>query len=387
MTRRHVIALEHGVLDFEPLLPLTARPARKGSAAIPPPASPNTARSATRSPRQQRRSRSPDAAVGLASPRSTYCALQAARTMAGRTLAANSYLAPLGPPLAPKVEQQLIKKDAGALKQLIAIHLGLEEAPPSPAKEEEEEPASPAKPEAPASVSLDAALPCSKPTTAGESAAGETLPALRWFSFGGATRASLDKLEIEDDRSLEKTQAQLPYPEGLPNEEVLAMLRKIKYFCNMEEADLRELFRRSHRKVVPRYSTVIREGSFGSTFYIVLQGSVRCVSSANSINVVIQPASYFGESSLVANVQRQADVTTLGSCELLMVQQADCHGLPVELGDIRIQIVSEMLSKIPFFKGLLVMQRIRLGVIMEVQRHQTIPLHTVTCRFGVIMEV
>eukprot|EP00966_Prymnesium_polylepis_P305758 7065520-Prymnesium_polylepis.2 len=97
--------LGHGRLDFEPAVPLTARIARPSPEQLLP-SPPKSARFTKARP--QRASR--DGEKASVSPKMS-CALQAARTMAGRTVGKDALLEPLGPPIDPKAEHHEVQME------------------------------------------------------------------------------------------------------------------------------------------------------------------------------------------------------------------------------------------------------------------------------------
>lgn len=49
----------------------------------------------------------------------------------------------------------------------------------------------------------------------------------------------------------------------------------------------------------PRYSTITREGSMGSSFYLLLEGKVRISSTVRGFNILYQRGASFGEAALL----------------------------------------------------------------------------------------
>ena len=152
--------------------------------------------------------------------------------------------------------------------------------------------------------------------------------------------------------------------------EALAMLGELRMFHKLSPVELRMLYGRASIVHFSRYSTIIREGIVGATFYIVLSGRVRVLTELAGLDIVFPNAQgrrHFGEAALVAAVKREATITALEECELLAVHKTDIEGLPVDLSDVRKVLCANMLSKIPFFRDLELAVREQLGDLLDIQ--------------------
>lgn len=159
---------------------------------------------------------------------------------------------------------------------------------------------------------------------------------------------------------------------GLGQEQIIGQLRMVKWFRGLSLSDLHTLYGRARHKFFSRYSTIIREGNEGSSFYVLLQGEIRCTSSTRrDFNLVLGAGASFGEGALVTQVRREASITALEHCFLLQFTAADMTGLNVELADVRIHVISLVLQKSNFFKTLSRHQRENLALIMDVQYYNT----------------
>ncbi len=159
---------------------------------------------------------------------------------------------------------------------------------------------------------------------------------------------------------------QMHLQHGLSEEQIIGQLRKVKWFAQLSTADLHALYGRAKHKFFPRYSTIIREGNVGSSFYVLLQGQTRCTSSVKNLNVVLGAGASFGEGALVTQVRREASVTALEHSYLLQFTAADMDGLAVELSEVRLHVISLILQKANFFRALTKHQRETLALIMDV---------------------
>ena len=130
--------------------------------------------------------------------------------------------------------------------------------------------------------------------------------------------------------------------------------------------DMSLLVRRVKHRMVPRWSTIIREGAVGSIFYVLLKGSVQ-VTSTSGLNLMLGAGVAFGEGALVTSVRREATVVALEPCHLLQITAENCDDLGVELSLLRSHVIGLMLSKIRFFSLLDVARRNAIGALLEIE--------------------
>ena len=153
------------------------------------------------------------------------------------------------------------------------------------------------------------------------------------------------------------------------SEEVLMeALRKVSWFHDLKESDLRLLARRGRLEGCGRYKTIIREGGRGKYFYILLSGYVHVTSIVKKgLSVRLGPGTCFGEAALVTTVQREATITALEPCKLMLLAAEDIDGLSttVDLSTVRWHVISLILETVYFFRDLTKQQHDDLSRCME----------------------
>ena len=122
-------------------------------------------------------------------------------------------------------------------------------------------------------------------------------------------------------------------------------IRKIKWFDALPSYEIEQLIRRAKHRMVPRWSTIIREGALGSVFYVLLKGSVQ-VTSSSGLDIVLTEGISFGEGALVTKVRREATVIAIEPCHLVALTSDACVGLGVELDALKAHIISQMLARV-----------------------------------------
>ena len=58
-------------------------------------------------------------------------------------------------------------------------------------------------------------------------------------------------------------------------------MRSIKWFAGLTDEDLKTLLSRATHRIVRKWSTIIREGAVGASFYVLLKGAVQVTSNNN----------------------------------------------------------------------------------------------------------
>ncbi|KAL1504259.1 hypothetical protein AB1Y20_010668 [Prymnesium parvum] len=162
---------------------------------------------------------------------------------------------------------------------------------------------------------------------------------------------------------------------GLSDEQIVGQLRKIEWFHSMSLRELHELNARSHHKFSPRYTTIFREGSLGDSFYVLLQGLVRCTSVATGIDEERGVGAVFDEAALVTKVRRSVTVVALEHCYLLQLDTQQAQSMKFDLLQFPVRaarhyVVEKSLERVPFFKALPSAQRDELSGFMDVRYFQ-----------------
>ena len=83
--------------------------------------------------------------------------------------------------------------------------------------------------------------------------------------------------------------------------------------------------------VFPRYSTIIREGALGRSFYILLRGAIHVVGGVGrerEVNAVLHAGAHFGDGAFVSSVRRETSVYALEDCHMLQLRREDLDELP-----------------------------------------------------------
>ena len=91
----------------------------------------------------------------------------------------------------------------------------------------------------------------------------------------------------------------------------VAELSRVGLLAELPGEKLGELAAAMQREYVPAGTEIVREGEFGSRFYIVLAGLLSVTQDARGERALLRPGDYFGE---VASV-RAVTPATVASCD------------------------------------------------------------------------
>jgi CRP/FNR family cyclic AMP-dependent transcriptional regulator len=86
------------------------------------------------------------------------------------------------------------------------------------------------------------------------------------------------------------------------------VLRKVPLFEGLEDADLERLADRFQERSFSEGSTIIEEGSTGTSFFVIGDGNVS-VSVGGELRASLGPGDYFGEMAIMEEGVRSASIT------------------------------------------------------------------------------
>ena len=100
----------------------------------------------------------------------------------------------------------------------------------------------------------------------------------------------------------------------------VAELSRVGLLAELPGEQLGELAASMQREYVPAGTEIVREGEFGSRFYIVLAGLLSVTQDARGERALLRPGDYFGEVAPAMGIRRTASVravtpATVASCD------------------------------------------------------------------------
>jgi len=108
-------------------------------------------------------------------------------------------------------------------------------------------------------------------------------------------------------------------------EQQIRFLRKISFFHDFDDNELRQFLAVSRWLKVPRGAYIIREGTLERGFYILVKGKARVIKEGEGEPVLLtelKDGDCFGEMAMVTEIRRTADVVAATECYVLKVDPA-----------------------------------------------------------------
>ena len=164
---------------------------------------------------------------------------------------------------------------------------------------------------------------------------------------------------------------------GLCDEQIIGQMRHVHWFRSLPYGELHALYRRGRHKLFQRYGHIFREGSEGSSFFLLLHGSVRMHSAERGTSTRLTTGASFGEDALITTrVRRDASVVAETDCYILILSAADMHaveggGSPqlsaIELrSEVRPRVVAWLMPRLNLLRSVLPNTARALAPLMEV---------------------
>ncbi len=130
----------------------------------------------------------------------------------------------------------------------------------------------------------------------------------------------------------------------------LELLRKIDFFTEVPDDDLRGILLSLHKQTFEPGKTILFQGEIANRLFIVVKGGVSISSKAKGQNLALAelaPPSYFGEISLLRPVSATATATAgVDGAELIILNHDALTELSKRIPDIQTRIQTVIESRI-----------------------------------------
>lgn len=121
------------------------------------------------------------------------------------------------------------------------------------------------------------------------------------------------------------------------------LLRRVTYFEQCTDLELRHLIEYGYRQLFPTGQVICRENDPGDSFYIILSGTVEVLSQrVDKYIATLHEGEFFGEMSLLLGMPRSATVRTVEDTILFVVERHDLQKLLVEQPALADQIAQKL---------------------------------------------
>jgi potassium-dependent mechanosensitive channel len=132
-------------------------------------------------------------------------------------------------------------------------------------------------------------------------------------------------------------------PKSPKNWNLRDLLRRVTYFEQCTDLELRQLIEYGYRQLFPAEQVVCKENDLGDSFYIILSGSVEVLSQKTGQYIAtLHEGEFFGEISLLLGTPRTATVKTSADAILFVVERHDLQKLLVEQPNLADQIALKL---------------------------------------------
>jgi CRP-like cAMP-binding protein len=206
----------------------------------------------------------------------------------------------------------------------------------------------------------------------GDKAGGSRASTQDWAASesSGAPAQLLDVALLRGGADMGYLKERLQLECGLSEEQIIGQMRRVRWFRSLPHSKLTRLYQRGRRRLFPRYTTIVREGSESNNFYILLHGQVRMHSTVHGTSALLTVGSSFGEDALiVSRVMREESAVAETDSYVLILSAADMHGMESALelyAEVRPQVVAQLLERVPALSSLTQAVRGTLAPLMEV---------------------
>jgi CRP/FNR family cyclic AMP-dependent transcriptional regulator len=130
-----------------------------------------------------------------------------------------------------------------------------------------------------------------------------------------------------------------------PTNAKLELLRRVPLFAGCKNNALEQIERLADEVDVPDGYTLIREGTFGEQFFLIVQGRVRIERGGQTIRT-LGPGEYLGEISLIDKGRTTATATTDGPARLFVLSHREFNSLLDQSPAIRLEIMRALASRV-----------------------------------------
>ncbi len=125
----------------------------------------------------------------------------------------------------------------------------------------------------------------------------------------------------------------------------LELLRRVPLFAGCKGKALELIGQLADEVDVPGGYTLMREGTFGEEFFLIVDGRVRIERGGRTIKT-IGPGDFLGEIALIDKGRRTATAVTEGPAKLFVLTHQGFNSLLDQSPTIRLEVMSALASRV-----------------------------------------
>lgn len=125
----------------------------------------------------------------------------------------------------------------------------------------------------------------------------------------------------------------------------LEMLRRVPMFAGCKGNSLQQIGQLADEVDVPDGYTLMREGTFGEEFFLVVNGRVRIERAGQTINS-LGPGDFLGEIALIDKGRHTATAITEGPAKLFVLSHQGFNSLLDQSPAIRLEVMTALARRV-----------------------------------------
>jgi CRP-like cAMP-binding protein len=125
----------------------------------------------------------------------------------------------------------------------------------------------------------------------------------------------------------------------------LARLSEVPMFQALTQRDLRTLGRRGDTVGIEAGDVLVREGSRGNEFYVIVDGKAE-VTRGSKMVAKLGPGDYFGELAVLDPGPRDATVTATDSGQVFVIGRREFHAVVTEVPQLAWKVMIGMARRL-----------------------------------------
>jgi CRP-like cAMP-binding protein len=125
----------------------------------------------------------------------------------------------------------------------------------------------------------------------------------------------------------------------------LELLKHVPLLSELGGRELEEVGRLADEVDLPAGHVLIREGSSGSEFFVIVDGKIQIERGGRAI-ATLGPGDFLGEIALVSDGPRTATATLETPAKLLVVGHREFHSLMDQFPSIRVCVLESLARKV-----------------------------------------
>jgi CRP-like cAMP-binding protein len=122
------------------------------------------------------------------------------------------------------------------------------------------------------------------------------------------------------------------------------LLRKVPLLAGLKRSDLELVARLADEVDLPAGRVIFREGDAGHEFFMVISGEVE-VSRRGKVIAIDREGAFFGEMALMIHKPRNATLTCLTDCRLLVLATREFNSLLAQSPEIQNALLMELAER------------------------------------------